>query len=157
MASDNEYRERQRQRAEARKKRERAQKLMIFRLCLAAAVILAVGILIWVVTRDGKQPGNSNQPQPNTPVVNTQPPDQEVIPGTAEQSVVAAVAAIIEAISFGLITVWFVIGAIATKQLMMCSMNMGAPMPWLKPIVMAPLADAPCTYSSRIRVTRNTW
>ncbi len=29
--------------------------------------------------------------------------------------------------------------------------------PWLKPIVMAPLADAPCTYSSRIRVTRNTW
>lgn len=73
-AESNEYRERQRQRAEARRKRERAQKMMIIRLCVAAAVILAVGILLWVVTRDGKQPSSTIQNQPNTPVA-TQPPE----------------------------------------------------------------------------------
>ena len=73
-AESNEYRERQRQRAEARRKRERAQKMMIIRLCVAAAVILAVGILIWVVTRDGKQPSSTIQNQPNTPVA-TRPPE----------------------------------------------------------------------------------
>ncbi len=41
-AESNEYRERQRQRAEARRKREQAQKMMIIRLCVAAAVILAI-------------------------------------------------------------------------------------------------------------------
>ena len=71
----NEYRERQRQRAEARRKRERARKMMIFRLWVAAAVIVAVGILIWVVTRDGKQPGTTTQDRPNTPAVTTQPPE----------------------------------------------------------------------------------
>ena len=71
----NEYRERQRQRAEARRKRERARKMMIFRLWVAAAVIVAVGILIWVVTRDGKQPGTTTQNRPNTPSVTTQPPE----------------------------------------------------------------------------------
>ena len=72
MASDNEFRERQRQRAEARKKRERAQKMMIFRLCLAAVVIVAVGILIWAVTRGNSQPGAVTQDRDNTPAVNTQ-------------------------------------------------------------------------------------
>ena len=71
----NEYRERQRQRAEARRKRERARKMMIFRLWVAAAVIVAVGILIWIVTRDGKQPGTTTQDRPNTPAVTTQPPE----------------------------------------------------------------------------------
>lgn len=71
----NEYRERQRQRAEARRKRERARKMMIFRLWVAAAVIVAVGILIWIVTRDGKQPGTTTQNRPNTPAVTTQPPE----------------------------------------------------------------------------------
>jgi len=71
----NEYRERQRQRAEARRKRERARKMMVFRLWVAAAVIVAVGILIWVVTRDGKQPGTTTQDRPNTPAVTTQPPE----------------------------------------------------------------------------------
>ena len=75
MASDNEFRERQRQRAEARKQRERAQKLMIFRLCLAAVVIVAVGILIWAVSRNSNQPGPTIQDRPNTPVVTTQPPE----------------------------------------------------------------------------------
>ena len=69
----NEYRDRQRQRAEARRKRERARKMMIFRLCVAAAVIVAVGIVIWIVTRDGKQPGATTQNRPNTPAVTTQP------------------------------------------------------------------------------------
>lgn len=71
----NEYRERQRQRAEARRKRERARKMMIFRLWVAAAVVVAVGILIWIVTRDGKQPGTTTQDRPNTPAVTTQPPE----------------------------------------------------------------------------------
>lgn len=71
----NEYRERQRQRAEARRKRERARKMMIFRLWVAAAVIVAVGILIWIVTRDGKQPGTTTQDRPDTPAVTTQPPE----------------------------------------------------------------------------------
>ena len=73
-AESNEYRERQRKRAEARRKREQARKMMIIRLCVAAAVILAVGILLWVVTRDGKQPSSTIQNQPNTPVA-TQPPE----------------------------------------------------------------------------------
>jgi len=42
---------------------------------VAAAVIVAVGILIWVVTRDGKQPGTTTQDRPNTPAVTTQPPE----------------------------------------------------------------------------------
>ena len=55
MATEgNEYRDRQRQRAEARRKRERAQKIMMIRLAVAAAVILAVGVVIWAVTRDGQ-------------------------------------------------------------------------------------------------------
>ena len=72
---NNEYRDRQRQRAEARRKRERARKMMIFRLCIAAVLIVAAGIVIWVVTRDGKQPGTTTQTRPNNPVVNTQPPE----------------------------------------------------------------------------------
>ena len=38
--------------------------------------------------------------------------------------------------SYAAYTFPFVISAIASKQLMMCSMNMGSPMPWLKPIVL---------------------
>ena len=51
----NEYRERQRQRAEARKKRELAHKRMMFRLGLAAAVIVACGLLIWLVAADANR------------------------------------------------------------------------------------------------------
>ena len=73
---DNEYRQRQQQRAEARRKRERAQKMMMIRLAVAAAVIIAVGFVIWMVTRDGKQPGTPAQTQPNTPAISTQAPEQ---------------------------------------------------------------------------------
>ena len=38
--------------------------------------------------------------------------------------------------SYAAYTFPFVISAIATKQLMVCSMNMGSPMPFLKPIVL---------------------
>ena len=38
--------------------------------------------------------------------------------------------------SYAAYTFPFVIAAIASKQLMMCSMNMGSPMPFLKPIVL---------------------
>lgn len=75
MASENEFSERRRQREEARKKREAAHKRMMFRLYLAAAVIVAVGILIWVVTRSGSKPGTTIQNRPSTPVVSTQPPE----------------------------------------------------------------------------------
>ena len=72
-AEGNEYRQRQQQRAEARRKRERAQKMMMIRLGVAAAVIIAVGVVLWMVTRDGEQPGTTPQTQPNTPVISTQP------------------------------------------------------------------------------------
>ena len=64
MATEgNEYRLRQQQRAEARRKRERAQKLMMIRLGIAVAVIIAAALVIWMVTRDGKQPGTPSQTQ----------------------------------------------------------------------------------------------
>ena len=93
MASEgNEYRDRQRQRAEARRKRERARKMMIVRLCVAAAVILAVGITIWVVTRDGRKPGTTtSQPKPNTPVVTT-PVAESTAPPVKEERTTIRVA-----------------------------------------------------------------
>ena len=76
MATEgNEYRLRQQQRAEARRKRERAQKLMMIRLGIAVAVIIAAALVIWMVTRDGKQPGTPSQTQPNAPVISTQAPE----------------------------------------------------------------------------------
>ena len=76
MATEgNEYRLRQQQRAEARRKRERAQKLMMIRLGIAVAVIVAAALVIWMVTRDGKQPGTPSQTQPNAPVISTQAPE----------------------------------------------------------------------------------
>ena len=76
MATEgNEYRLRQQQRAEARRKRERAQKLMMIRLGIAVAVIVAAALVIWMVTRDGKQPSTPSQTQPNAPVISTQAPE----------------------------------------------------------------------------------
>lgn len=76
MATEgNEYRQRQQQRAEARRKRERAQKMMMIRLGVAAAVIIAAAVVIWMVTRDGKQPGTSTPTLPNAPVISTQAPE----------------------------------------------------------------------------------
>ena len=76
MATEgNEYRQRQQQRAEARRKRERAQKMMMIRLGVAVAVIIMAGLVIWMVTRDGKQPGTTIQTQPNAPVISTQAPE----------------------------------------------------------------------------------
>ena len=74
MATEgNEYRQRQQQRAEARKKREHAQKMTMIRLGIALAVILVVGLTIFLVTRDGRQPGETTSNKPSTPVISNQP------------------------------------------------------------------------------------
>ena len=74
MATEgNEYRQRQQQRAEARKKREHAQNMTMIRLGIALAVILVVGLTIFLVTRDGRQPGEPTSNKPSTPVISNQP------------------------------------------------------------------------------------
>lgn len=79
----NEYKQRQQQRAEARKQRELAHKKMMFRLGLAAAVIIACGPLIWLVASEGKDPAtNIANPQPeqaqtSAPAESTVPPVRE--------------------------------------------------------------------------------
>ena len=42
-------------------------------------------------------------------------------------------------------------------EIMMTAAALTTRAPWLKPMVTASFALAPWTYSSRIRVTRNTW
>lgn len=73
MTSDgNEYRERQRQRAAARKKRELARKKMMFRLGLAAAVLLACGLLIWLVVSEARNAAGTESTRPHSPAETTQ-------------------------------------------------------------------------------------
>lgn len=92
-AEGNEYKRRQQQRAEARRQRERAQKMMIIRLCVAAVVILAVGILIWAVTRGGNTPAVPTQTRPNTPAISTQPPESTAPPVREERTTVSVTVA----------------------------------------------------------------
>lgn len=73
----NEYKQRQQQRAEARKQRELAQKKMMFRLGLAAVVIIACGLLIWLVASQSKDP---------TPTVNDPRPEQEQTTAPSEST-----------------------------------------------------------------------
>ena len=92
-AEGNEYRQRQQQRAEARRKRERAQKMMMIRLGVALVVILAAGLLIWLVTRDSRQPGKPSQPQINTPEVTTRPAEATAPPVKEERTTVSVTVA----------------------------------------------------------------
>lgn len=71
----NEYKQRQQQRAEARKQRELAHKKMMFRLGLAAAVIIACGLLIWLV---------ASQATPSTGNPSDSRPEQEQIAAPSE-------------------------------------------------------------------------
>ena len=79
----NEYKQRQQQRAEARKQRELAHKRMMFRLGLAAAVVIACGLLIWLVASESRAPGSSisnTQPDPEQTTASldtTAPPVKE--------------------------------------------------------------------------------
>ena len=76
MASEgNEYRDRQRQRAEARRKRELARKRMMLRLGLAAAVIVACGLFIWLVTAGSGNSAGTASTQPGSPEVTTRAPE----------------------------------------------------------------------------------
>lgn len=69
----NEYKKRQQQRAEARKQRELAHKRMMFRLGLAAAVVVACGLLIWLVVAESRGPASPVDTRPDAVETTTVP------------------------------------------------------------------------------------